>query len=155
MIITEEVVKAAAGNEESGKEVMTLLLEQRGADVMITEEVMKAAATCGQDGVLKIIEEIFKISPSKEERSIAQFYNAAKFEKTNITQKLLAEGVKPDLQNSRHVFPLWISAANGHLGVVQVLLRTKIVDVNAKSISERSPIFEAAARGYKNIVRLL
>ena len=92
-IISEEVVKAAAGNEENGKEVMTLLLEQRGADVMITEGVVKAAATCGQDGVLKIIEENFKISLSKKEWSIAQFYNAAKFGYIDTTQKLLAEGV--------------------------------------------------------------
>ena len=155
VMITEEVVKAAAGNEGSGKEVMTLLLEQRGADVTITEEVLKAAATCGQDGVLKIIEEKFKISPSKEEWSIAQFYNAAKFGKADTIQKLLAEGVKPDLKNSRHVSPLWISAANGHLRVVQLLLRTKIVDVNAKSIYGRPPIFWAAAEGNENIVILL
>ena len=155
VMITEEVVKAAAGNEGSGKEVMTFLLEQRGADVTITEEVVKAAATCGQDGVLKIIEEKFKISPSKEEWSIAQFYNAAKFGKADTIQKLLAEGVKPDLKTSRHVSPLWISAAKGHLRVVQLLLRTKIVDVNAKSISGRPPIFWAAAEGNENIVRLL
>ena len=115
----------------------------------------KVAATCGQDGVLKIIEEKFKISPSKEEWSIAQFYNAAKFGKADTIQKLLAEGVKPDLKNSRHVSPLWISAANGHLRVVQLLLRTKIVDVNAKSIYGWPPIFLAAAEGNENIVRLL
>lgn len=44
VLITEEVVKAAAGNLWSGKEVMMLLLEKRGADVVITEEVVKAAA---------------------------------------------------------------------------------------------------------------
>lgn len=44
VVITEEVVKAAAANEESGKEVVQLLLEHRGADVVITEEVVKAAA---------------------------------------------------------------------------------------------------------------
>ena len=33
--ITEEVFKAAAGNRESGEEVMTLLLDRRGADVPI------------------------------------------------------------------------------------------------------------------------
>ncbi|KAH6668423.1 hypothetical protein B0J14DRAFT_488350, partial [Halenospora varia] len=69
-IISEEAVKTAAGNERSGKEVMMFLLEQLGADVVITEEVLKAAATCGNDGVLKTIEEHFKISPSKEEWSI-------------------------------------------------------------------------------------
>ena len=154
-IISEEVVKAAAGNSRNGKEVMTLLLEQRGADMMITEEVVKAAVTCGQDRVLKTIEEKFKISPSKEEWSIAQFYNAAKFGKADTIQKILAEGVKPDLKNSRHVSPLWISAANGHLRVVQLLLRSKIVDINTKSIYGQPPIFWAAAEGNENIVRLL
>ena len=42
--ITEEVVKAAAGNWRSGKKVMTLLLDRRGVDVQITEEVIEAAA---------------------------------------------------------------------------------------------------------------
>jgi hypothetical protein len=42
--ITDEVVKAAAGNERSGEEVMTLLLDRRGDDVKITDEVVKAAA---------------------------------------------------------------------------------------------------------------
>ncbi|CAG8981586.1 hypothetical protein HYALB_00010009 [Hymenoscyphus albidus] len=40
----KEVVKAAAGNKHNGKEVMMLLLEKRGADVVITEEIVKAAA---------------------------------------------------------------------------------------------------------------
>ncbi|KAM7209803.1 hypothetical protein V8F06_014814 [Rhypophila decipiens] len=42
--ITEEVVKAAAGNKSNGKEMMALLLDQRGTEVKITEEVVKAAA---------------------------------------------------------------------------------------------------------------
>lgn len=41
MVITEEVVKVAARNGESGKEMMILLLEQRGANVVVTEEVVK------------------------------------------------------------------------------------------------------------------
>lgn len=43
MVVTEEVVKAAVGNGRNGKEVMMLLLEQRGADMVITKEVVKAA----------------------------------------------------------------------------------------------------------------
>ncbi|CAJ2505556.1 Uu.00g129500.m01.CDS01 [Anthostomella pinea] len=42
--VTEEVVKAAAGNEENGMEVMALLLDRRGDKVSITEEVVRAAA---------------------------------------------------------------------------------------------------------------
>jgi hypothetical protein len=49
--ITEDVVKAAAGNEESGEKVMKLLLEQREAEIQITEDVVKAAAD-GHEGIL-------------------------------------------------------------------------------------------------------
>ncbi|KAH8653142.1 hypothetical protein BGZ60DRAFT_533332 [Tricladium varicosporioides] len=50
MVIAEEVLKAAAGNEKSGKELMRLLLEQRGTDVVITEGVLKAAAENRRSG---------------------------------------------------------------------------------------------------------
>lgn len=53
------------------------------------------------------------------------------------------------------MFSLWISAANGHFKIVQILFRIKTVDVNAKCIFGRSFIFWAAAQGYENIVRLL
>ncbi|RYP44113.1 hypothetical protein DL770_011510 [Monosporascus sp. CRB-9-2] len=46
--ITEEVVKAAAGNEYSSKETMALLLDQCGTEVKITDEVVKVAA--GNEG---------------------------------------------------------------------------------------------------------
>ena len=41
--ITEEMLKAAAGNPEYGDEVMTLLLNRGGDNIQITEEVLKAA----------------------------------------------------------------------------------------------------------------
>jgi hypothetical protein len=40
--ITEEVVEAAAGNYSSGEQVMTLLLDRRGADIQITEKAVAA-----------------------------------------------------------------------------------------------------------------
>jgi hypothetical protein len=45
VVITEGVVKAAAGNYWSVNEVITLLLEQRGADIVITKEVTKTIAS--------------------------------------------------------------------------------------------------------------
>ncbi|KAM6514315.1 hypothetical protein FALCPG4_015465 [Fusarium falciforme] len=48
--VTKEVVKAAAGNEESGEKVMALLLDKCGADIQITEEVVKAAAGNSRSG---------------------------------------------------------------------------------------------------------
>jgi len=38
------VVKAVTKNRGSGKEIMTLLLNQRGSNVLITEGVVKAVA---------------------------------------------------------------------------------------------------------------
>jgi len=63
-LLQKKVVKAAAGNGWSGSKVMTLLLKERGADVVITKEVVKAAATSGQEEVLKIFEKYLKVLPS-------------------------------------------------------------------------------------------
>lgn len=145
--VSEKAVKAAAKISWSGKELMMLLLEQRGVDVIITEEVIKAAATCGQDQTLKIIEKHSKLSPSEEDWSIAQFYNAAKSGDKNTIQELLASEVEPDFKDSWNESPLWISAYYGHVEVVQVLFQTKLIDVNAQNIYRHSPIFFAAANG--------
>jgi hypothetical protein len=42
--VTKQVVRAAAKNYRNGKEVMALLLDQRGDQITITEDVVKAAA---------------------------------------------------------------------------------------------------------------
>ncbi|KAF2235084.1 hypothetical protein EV356DRAFT_135445 [Viridothelium virens] len=57
--ITEEVVKVAARNYSSGKEVMMLLLDRRGNDVQITEEVVKAATGnygCGKEVITLLLD---------------------------------------------------------------------------------------------------
>jgi DNA polymerase III delta prime subunit len=48
--LTTPVLKAAAGNSESGKEVMALLLDRRGDQITITEDVVKAAAGNSESG---------------------------------------------------------------------------------------------------------
>ncbi|KAM0139052.1 hypothetical protein ACHAP3_003320 [Botrytis cinerea] len=156
VVITEEVVKAAVGNEENGKEVMMLLLEKRGAEVMITEDILKAAATSGQEQVLHIIDTHLKILSSRERWfMIAQFYNASKHGEKKKIQSLLKRGVEPDLPSPRKVTPLWIAAKNGHIEVVRLLLETKSVNVNVRSVEGRSPIFWAATHGDEEIVKLL
>jgi hypothetical protein len=153
--ISEEVLKAAAGNEESGKEILMLLLEWRGPNVILTKDVVKAAATSGQEKVLKVIEKRLEALLSPDDWLVAQFYNAAKAGYKDTIQKLLTQGVEPDLQNPRKVSPLWVAATNGHLRVVELLLGTNAVDINSKSIAGRPPIFWASARGYEDVVRLL
>lgn len=41
VVITEEVVTAAAGNYRGWESIMALLLEKRGTDVVITKEVVR------------------------------------------------------------------------------------------------------------------
>ena len=55
VVITEEVVKAAAGNEESGEEVMQLLLQYSSADVVITEEAVEIIALLFSQEVMLIL----------------------------------------------------------------------------------------------------
>ena len=131
-----------------------LLLEKRGADVIITEEGVKVATTVGQEVALEIIKK-YLVYTSREEYLFAQFYKAAEAGKENTIHELLAQGVKPDLKDSRNVSPLWIAVLHGHLRVVELLLDTGGVDINLESISGRTPIFWAAAHGYEDIVGLL
>jgi ankyrin repeat protein len=121
--------------------------------------VVKAAATSGQEGVLNVLNVFTKhldVLPFIEKWSlVARFYNAAKVGKQAIIQELLDQSVQPDLQNPWRVSPIWIASSNGHLEVVRLLLGTKAVDVNVRSVSGRSPIIWAAIRGWKEIVTLL
>jgi alkylhydroperoxidase family enzyme len=52
--VTEEVVKVAARNI-NGERVMTLLLDRRGDDVRITEEVVKAAAMNSNEAIMTLL----------------------------------------------------------------------------------------------------
>ncbi|KAM0175400.1 hypothetical protein ACHAPC_009643 [Botrytis cinerea] len=156
VVITEEVVKAAVWNERRGEEIMMLLLEKRGAEVIITEDILKAAATSGQEQVLHIIDTHLKMLSSREKWfMVAQFYNASKCGEKKKIQSLLKRGVEPDLPNPRKVTPLWIATRYAHIEVVQLLLETKSVNVNVRSVEGRSPIFWAAAHGDEEMFKLL
>ncbi|KAK2061333.1 hypothetical protein LY76DRAFT_644041 [Colletotrichum caudatum] len=80
--MTRVVIKAAAANEESGKDIMALLLDKRGDNIQITKEIVKAAAEnwgngqeimallldkCGDD--IQITKEIVRAAADKEERA--------------------------------------------------------------------------------------
>jgi hypothetical protein len=185
VLITEKVVKAAAGNSGNGKEVMALLLDQRGAEVVITEEVVKAAAaneddsrllryihhfsafevtkeiiqaaaTSGQTAALRLFDEwAGRCVVAQHSMNIAQFCAAAKRGDTAAVLHLVKEGIPPDERDIRRTTPLWHAASKGHKGVVQVLLSTNAVDVNAASVANRTPLFWSAAYGYIDIVELL
>ncbi|KAF2678670.1 ankyrin, partial [Lentithecium fluviatile CBS 122367] len=63
--------------------------------------------------------------------------------------------VPPDKQDIWGTTPLWHAAAQGHTDTVRVLLATNAVDVNATSVSKRTPLFWPAASSYVEVVKLL
>jgi hypothetical protein len=59
--LSEDMIKAAAGNEENGKAVMTLLLQERRNEFQVTADVIKAAIgnkTSGRDIMNLLLQEL-------------------------------------------------------------------------------------------------
>ncbi|RYC55163.1 hypothetical protein CHU98_g11044 [Xylaria longipes] len=129
-----------SGSATIGIWAMALLLEEKGDQAKITEDVVKAAtgkyngltaAASGQTGVLDLISCYNRIS------------------------RLLTQGADPNLKNIRGESPLWIAAGKGHLEVVRCLIQRPDVNFNSTSISARPPIFWPSAYGYTAIVEEL
>jgi ankyrin repeat protein len=135
---------------------MMQLLLNRDGEIRITEDVVKAAATSGQERVLHLLKQRCAIDISDRLWiPIAQLYNAAKTGHEKVVRKLLVQGVDPDSKNTRDATPLWQAANAGHESVLRLLLDTQAVDVESKNDAGRTPLFMAASRGHKGIVRLL
>ncbi|KAK1640655.1 hypothetical protein BDP81DRAFT_311927, partial [Colletotrichum phormii] len=125
--ITREVVKAAAGNRGNGEEKVTgLLLDRRGDEISIIEQVVKAAELCGQTQVLDFSSQK-TVRIEEKWRTIAHVYTAAKAGDVQAIEQLIQEGVKP-------------------------LTNRTNVDVNSRSIAGRSPLFWPVSRGDELIV---
>lgn len=71
------------------------------------------------------------------------------------TVRALVASHDPDAEDSHHRTPLWYAAQNGHKAVVQLLLDTKMVDVNCKSWDDHTPLYEASENGHEAVVELL
>ena len=158
--ITEEVVKAAAGNVVNGYELVSLLLKKCAnkphiASMLMSAGVVKVAATSGQERVLDLLYNRYKFENRATWTRVAQFRNAVKHKRLDDFQRLLREGVAPDLKDSRGITPLSHAVLNGHIAMVKALLATGAVDVNSKSIEGCTPLFWAAEDGYAEVVQLL
>jgi ankyrin repeat protein len=123
--------------------------------MLMNADLVKVAATCGQERVLDLLYNRYKFQDRTTWIRVAQFYNAAKDGRLDNVQRLLQEGVAPDLKNIRGVTPLWRAAAAGRAAVVEALLATGAVDANSQNIDGRTPLFRAAANGHTWVVQLL
>ncbi|KAH6869629.1 ankyrin repeat-containing domain protein [Thelonectria olida] len=155
--ITEDVLKAAVGNERSA-EVVALLLTKRGIDTIaaITDNVCFTAAASGQLDALRFLcQQIPPKTVDPSWNSIARFYHAAEHGDVDRVKQLLQEPIPTDTKNSRGQTPLWIAAFNRRTDVVKILAREKNVNVDSLSASGQSPIFWPSAYGYEDVVDIL
>jgi ankyrin repeat protein len=158
--IIEEVVKAAAGNVVNGHEQVSLLLKQCAnkphiMSMLMNADVVKVAAASGQERVLDLLYNQYKFEDRTTWTRVAQFRNAVEFRCLDDFQRLLQEGVAPDLKDIRGITPLWLAACYGDAAMVKALLATGAVDVNSKNIEGCTPLFWAEEGGHTEVVQLL
>ncbi|KAI3341483.1 hypothetical protein F4824DRAFT_496233 [Ustulina deusta] len=75
--VAVKVVMAAAENYENGKEFMTLLLDRRGEQIVITEEVISITAACGLEKLLHFFLQKSVLPYNPKWIAISNLYNAA------------------------------------------------------------------------------
>lgn len=154
--ITEKILIAAANNMYCGKKAMKLLLDRRENEITITEEVVKAAATNGNDPVLDLLSNrITNTFDWNKWGKISKFYNAARHGDVDRLEKLIDEGINPDMKTSYGRTPLYIAARYGNKEAVKVLAQRADVDVNSISEYGRTPLFLPCSEGDGQIVALL
>ncbi|KAH9210654.1 ankyrin repeat-containing domain protein [Leptodontidium sp. 2 PMI_412] len=160
---------------------MALLLKQRGDEIHITEDIIKAAAanegsglqvillllehcagkldpvatTCGQELVLELLHKRYGFNDSTTWISVAQLYDAVKSGQLDVVQRFLQRHVAPDLRSPRGATPLWQATSNGHTAVANALLANGVVDTNSQDENGQTLLFQAAVNDHFEIVRLL
>ncbi len=158
--ITEEVVKAAAGNDWSGEDIMALLLDRRSGEVKITEEVVKAAAGNRNSG--KAVMALLLDRRSSEVKITKEVVKAAAGNDRSgeDVMTLLLDRCGGDFDADTRPIgscqsPLLWAAENGHEAVVKLLLSTGKVDIEVRDKNSKTPLLWAAENGHEAIVKLL
>ncbi|KAK4205473.1 ankyrin repeat-containing domain protein [Triangularia verruculosa] len=151
--ITEEVVKAAAGNWQNGKEVMTLLLDRRGDQITITEEVVKAAA--GNEGNGKEVMTLLLDRRGDHITITEEVVKAAATCGQNLVLSLLRENDLISVQDEWfRIAQLYNAAKAGYVCRIEQLIREGTIP-DTKNIRGVTPLWIAAAKGHEAAAKVL
>lgn len=142
VIITEGVIKAAAGNTKSGKQMMWLLLSHQGSELRITEEVVRAAAGNATNGEqvmqflldqrgtgLKITEEVVEAAAGNGKCEVMRLLLDHRGADVRVTEKVVKAATR-NTTNGKQIMRLLLER------------RGNAVDVTDKMVAELAASFE-------------
>ncbi|KAJ4186933.1 hypothetical protein NW759_016926 [Fusarium solani] len=179
--VTKEVVKAAAGNEESGEKVMALLLDKCGADIQITEEVVKAAAgnwrsgkeilallldKCGAE--IQITEEVVKTVVRSFDQTIFRQLLDKRGAEIKITEEVV-KAAAGNWRSGKEILALLLQKRGAEIQITEEVVKTAagnlgkgilalLLDKRGAEIQITEGVVKAAARNSlsgKEILALL
>lgn len=137
--------------EMQNKRFVQLLLES-GADPKIKNEESKTALDLAKPKFKPIFKELIE---SSMKDLLQPWFEAAQKGHPDIILKLLGK-VDVNAMDDFGFTALRLAAEEGHENVVQMLLRTPGIDVNARNEADRiTPLMEAVNKGKENVVKIL
>jgi hypothetical protein len=178
VLVTEEAVKAAAEDDYQGEEIMTLLLDQRGNKIKITEEVLIEAAWSKTTKVMELLldrrgdevkmtEKVLEAAARSKHQNMMKLLLDRRGDEIEITERVVASAATVRIWKNSVVMELLLdrrgdevriteevvkaAAGNNHIHVMKLLLDQR---GNEVKITEEV-IKEAARNFYGNVMQLL
>jgi len=131
-----------------------LSLQEIFAKATQTNRIIAAAKAGDLETVKSLLKENSDLAWSKGDFGESPLYNAARFDRKDVAELLLASKADVNTKTDDGVTPLHMAAANGNKDMAELLLANQ-ADVNAKSDAGWTPL-DAAAMNYKlNVLELL
>ncbi|KAL5355018.1 ankyrin repeat-containing domain protein [Aspergillus floccosus] len=155
--ITADVVEAAVKNLSQGEQVLRLLIQsnKQQTRLSVSETAMLSAAYSGHMKVLELFQMELGYNISDELLSIAALRNACKVGDSDSVRDLIRKGIYPDHPGYKGRTPLFEAAASNNTEIVDMLLQTKLVDVNRQDADGWSPILYAVQHQNHEMIRSL
>jgi ankyrin repeat protein len=154
--LSEDMIKGAVGNEENGRDIMSVLFEKRGSEVKVTEGVIKAAAANTKSGraVISLLVHLCESNFEVTKKIANMLYTASAGGHEAVVKQLLDIGAKVNAQDAYYGNALQAASAGGHEAVVKLLLDNR-AKVNARGGYYGNALQAASHRGHKVIVKQL
>ncbi|WQF77080.1 Putative NACHT nucleoside triphosphatase, P-loop containing nucleoside triphosphate hydrolase [Colletotrichum destructivum] len=133
--ITEVVVKAAAANWRSGRQIIALLLDKRGDEVQITEDVVKTAAEYGsyetmallldkRGDEVQITEDVIKAAAGNENsgKEIMELLLDKRGDEVQITQDVV-KAAAANLNHGQQIMALLLDKRGDEIQITEVVVK--------------------------------